>query len=215
VSVLAPTGTVNAVTVDDTSHTYYNASPVNLLQTVTEKLFPTPGVEADFNLDQFVLSGPPVGGGGQPPVPAPGFTFTINVTPTGGSPVPSQSILVGNAGEPLNLIAPSFAGDHSIGAAPVGKSLTVKWTLPQSYATSTIALSGTVRNAACTMAKAVTTASSIAPTADFREDHLSVVYRSAGRYQRARSESDNPRCGRRNLTRPVHLRHRLLERREH
>src|SRR4029077_10529963 len=98
-------------------------------------LFPTPGGEADFNVDQFVHSGPLVGGSGQPPVPAPGTQFTITVTPIGGgSPVSSQSILVGTAGEPLNLISPAFTGDHSIGAAPVGKALAVKWTLPKSYA---------------------------------------------------------------------------------
>jgi hypothetical protein len=99
-------------------------------------------------------------------VPAPGTQFTITVTPIGGgSPVSSQSILVGTAGEPLNLISPAFTGDHSIGAAPVGKALTVKWTLPKSYATSTINLSGTVQNAGCTTAKAVSTASAIPATA--------------------------------------------------
>ncbi len=165
VSVLAPSGTVDAVTVDDTSHTYYNASALNLLQTVTEKLFPTPGVEADYPLDQFVLSGPLVGPGTPLAVPAPGFTFTINVTPHGGSAVPSTSILVGTAGEPLNLITPSFTGSHGLAAAPIGKSLTVKWALPKSYATSTINLSGTVLEAGCTVAKAVSTASTIPATA--------------------------------------------------
>jgi hypothetical protein len=161
VNVTAPVGALSAVSVDDDTHTYFNATPVSFLQTTTEKLFPKPGTEADFLVDQFYLTDQ----SHLVPVPAPGTKFTVSITPTVGSPVSYITYLNGTSGEAINLIAPSFTGNHDISVAPIGKSLTLKWKLPASYTTESIDLSGSVKNAGCSATKVVHTAGTVAASA--------------------------------------------------
>ena len=47
----------------------------------------------------------------------------------------------------------------------LGKAMTVKWKLPTSYVTNTINLSGTLKNAGCTMAKSFATSTRLTATA--------------------------------------------------
>ncbi len=153
VDVLAPIGSLSAVSVSDAiGTTYFHNDPVPLTDQVTQSFIPTVGQPAlVYNQDQFrlVLST-------LPSIPSAGTDFTITVTPTGGSPqAPYLTSLSGSPGEPVNLIEPSLTnGSHALNAAPIGQAATIKWGLPVSYPVQSISLTGQVI-AACGVAKQI------------------------------------------------------------
>jgi len=144
VDVLAPQGSLAAVTINDSNNTYFTNDPVNLTNSVEQDFFPTAGGQPLVYMeDEYRLVMTPLGSN-----PPPGMNFSITVTPTGGSPqAPYITSLTGSPGEPVNLIQPALSGDHSLSAAPVGQTASVKWKLPASYAVQSISVTGEVLGA--------------------------------------------------------------------
>ncbi len=141
VDVLAPQGTLSGVSVNDTSHVYFNDSPVPHADVITQSFFPEPNVPLSppFMEDEYRLVLSPLA-----TIPAAGMDFSLTVTPTAGGTAPTYiTSLSGSAGEPIALLQPSLTGDHSLNSAPLGKSTVVKWGLP-SYPLQSISLTGQV-----------------------------------------------------------------------
>lgn len=152
IDVLAPIGSLSAVSANDATHVFFNDDPVALTDQVTQSFFPTAGGQPlVYNQDEFRLVL-----GTLPSIPPAGMDFTIAVTPTGGSPqAPYITSLSGSPGEPINLIQPSLTnGSHAFSAAPIGQAATIKWGLPTSYPVQSISLTGQVI-AACGVAKQI------------------------------------------------------------
>jgi hypothetical protein len=154
VDVLAPAGTVSAVAVDDTTHTYFTNNPVALADQVTQSFIPTVGAppiaydQDEFRLVLSTLS----------TIPSAGMDFSITVTPVGGSAQgPYVTSLSGSPGEPINLIQPALtSGNHALTSAPIGQIATIRWGLPVSYPVQSISLTGQVI-ATCGVARQVST----------------------------------------------------------
>jgi hypothetical protein len=141
VDVKAPINTIDSVTINDSSNTWFNDTSLVKDQdgTFTKQFKPTPTTSLDFVEDTFFAGFNPVS-----PVPPPGTAFTFAMALHGGGSANGTNVVSGITGEGINLIAPSLAGPFDLGSAPLGRTLTVKWALPETYALASIDLSGYV-----------------------------------------------------------------------
>ncbi|HUY18174.1 MAG TPA: hypothetical protein VMV15_03010 [Candidatus Binataceae bacterium] len=142
VDVRAPINTIDAVTINDASNVWFNNTSLVKDQngTSTKQFKPTPtSPPLNFVEDTFFGGYNPVS-----PVPPPGTAFTFEMALHGGGSANGTSLVSGVTGEGINLIAPPLAGPFDLGSAPLGRTLTVKWALPETYALASIDLSGYV-----------------------------------------------------------------------
>jgi hypothetical protein len=132
VDVDAPVGTVTSITV--TGPGGFSDTPlVKDVLTRTEVLEPTPTTTLDYVTDTFYANS----GAVTLPTPPATYTFTLNLNPTGTA---VYTVTVGgSAGETISYsVSPAT---HSA-AAVKGQTITISWSLPQTYAVDEIDVSG-------------------------------------------------------------------------
>ncbi|MBF6570048.1 MAG: hypothetical protein IVW54_14360 [Candidatus Binataceae bacterium] len=141
VDVRAPISTIDAITINDSSNTWFNNTSLVKDEngTSTKQFKPTPTTTLDFVEDTFFGGFNPVS-----PVPPAGTVFTFAMALNGGGSANGTSVVSGVTGEGINLIAPSLSGPFDLGSAPLGKTFTFKWASPQTYALASINLGGYV-----------------------------------------------------------------------